>query len=454
MVKNELKLTPSDPSGRRVDFGGSVAISADGNTVLIGGGEDGEGRGAAWLFTRSGNNWIQQGAKLTPWDEIGAGGFGSKVALSADGNTALIAGEQDANGMGAVWVYTRVGSSWTLQGPKLTPNDAIGAAKFGTCVALSAHGNTALIGGMGDNHFTGATWVFTRKASTWTQQGPKLAHTEATGEQTGSELFGASVSLSADGNTALVGGPGDDVEAGAMWVFTRNGSTWSQQGTKLVARDESGTGQLGSSVALSADGTVVLTGGYKDNHSAGAAWVFTRKGSTWTQQGHKLMGHGEIVGRKAPPGTFILFSGGQFGKGVALSANGDSALVGGVSDNNGIGAAWLYTRKGSTWTQQEEKLTGTEELGAGLIGESVALSASGNIALLGGFADNNEAGAAWILRVTPARPDSTNATTTWLLVIAAVITCLGLGGIGFRRFHKSRRRLDTNVESRHTEAPR
>ena len=93
------------------------------------------------------------------------------------------------------------------------------------------------------------------------------------------------VSLSADGNTALVGGWKDDSTKGAAWVFTRSGGVWSQQGPKLTGGGESGEAGFGTSVALSADGNTALIGGPGDNGRQGAAWVFTRSGSTWTQQG-------------------------------------------------------------------------------------------------------------------------------------------------------------------------
>ena len=135
----------------------------------------------------------------------------------------------------------------------------------------------------------GAAWVFTRSGSTWTQQGEKLT---GSGES-GNGEFGDSVALSSEGNTALIGGRGDNGDLGAAWVFTRSGSSWTQQGEKLTGGGESGKGEFGVSVALSSDGNTALIGGSGDNSDHGAAWVFTRSGSTWTQQGEKLTGGGE-----------------------------------------------------------------------------------------------------------------------------------------------------------------
>ena len=96
------------------------------------------------------------------------------MALSTDGNTAVVGGDTDNGNSGAAWVFTRSGGTWSQQGPKLTPSDATSAARFGSSVALSGDGNTALIGGDRDGAMAaGAAWVFTRSGSTWTQQGTR-----------------------------------------------------------------------------------------------------------------------------------------------------------------------------------------------------------------------------------------------------------------------------------------
>ena len=271
------------------------------------------------MFTRSGSTWTQQGPKLTGSGESGAGEFGCSVALSADGNTALIGGfarqRPTLGRRGCSRARARPGPSRAQSSPAAGRADA---GQFGGSVALSADGNTALIGGHADNSNVGAAWVFTRSGSTWTQQGPKLT---GSGE-IGAGYFGVSVALSADGNTALIGGPGDNSGVGAAWVFTRSGSTWTQQGRSSPAAARADTATSATSVALSSDGNTALIGGSDDNGAVGAAWVFTRSGSTWTQQGPKLTGSGERSEQAA------------FGNSVALSADGNTALIGGPGDNS------------------------------------------------------------------------------------------------------------------------
>ena len=152
--------------------------------------------------------------------------------------------------------------------------------------------------------------------------------------QEGNKFIGAG----ADGNTALVGGYGDNSSVGAAWVFTRSSGVWSQQGSKLVGSGYTGAfiGQ-GSSVSLSADGNTAIVGRYQDNSGIGATWVFTRNSGVWIQQGTKLVGDG------------VIAASGQQGTAVNLSANGNTALVGGPNDNTNIGAAWIFTRSKGVW---------------------------------------------------------------------------------------------------------
>jgi hypothetical protein len=331
---------------------------------------------------------LEQQAKLTGTGESGGAQLGFSVALSASGNTAIVGGPEDGGGAGAAWVFTRTGSTWTQQGEKLRGGEESGNGHFASAVRLSSDGNTALIGGANDGGGAGAAWVFTRTGSTWTQQGPKLT---GTGESGGAH-FGSSVALSGDGNTALIGGPEDSSFAGAAWMFTRTGTSWSQQGAKLTGgAEEMGLGDFGYSVALSSDGSTALIGAATDGGSiangfVGASWVFARTGSTWSQQGPKL-----TSGANGEGGEPL----GAFGSSVALSADGDTALIGAFGEGRFSGAAWAFSRSGKTWIRPGTKLTGVGETGAAYFGYGVALSSDGSHALVGGLEDNAKAGAAW-----------------------------------------------------------
>ncbi len=382
-VQQGSKLVGTGANGSG-DQGTSVALSADGNTAVVGGYFDNSGAGAAWVFTRAANGaWSQQGSKLVGTGAIGAASQGWSAALSADGKTAILGGYSDDSFSGAAWIFTRASNgTWSQQGTKLVGAGAIGAAQQGVSVALSADGNTAIVGGSVDNSNAGAVWIFTRDSNgSWSQQA-KLTGSDAVGAAS----QGWSVALSADGNTAIFGGNNDNSSAGAAWVFTRDvNGNWSQQGNKLVGTGAAGSARQGSSVSLSADGNTAIVGGNSDNSNTGAAWVFTRdNNSVWSQQGNKLVGAGAIG--HASQATS-----------VALSSDGSTAIMGGLLDNSNVGATWVFRRDGSgSWNQEGSKLVGDGTVGVARQGASVALSADGNAAIVGGYFDNSGAGAAWV----------------------------------------------------------
>jgi len=380
-LQQGAKLVGTGNTGAAIQ-GFSVSLSADGNTAIVGGYNDHSGLGAAWIYVRSSGSWVQQGAKL---EGTGSSTLGFSVALSADGNTAIVGGYGDNGSQGAAWIYVRTGVSWAQQGAKLVGTGNAGSAEQGRSVSLSADGNTAIVGGYGDNGSQGAAWIYVRNVGSWVQQGPKLVGTGSVGvvEQ------GRSVSLSADGNTAIVGGEADNGGQGAAWIYVRSGGSWVQQGAKLVGTGNTGAARQGASVSLSADGNTAIVGGEADNGGQGAAWIYVRSGGSWAQQGTKLVGTGNTGAANQ-------------GISASLSADGNTAIVGGWLDNSSQGAAWIYMRSGSIWVQQSTKLVGTGSTGTGARqGISVSLSADGNTAAVGGYFDNTLQGAAWVYTPQP-----------------------------------------------------
>lgn len=424
--------TSTTPEGQ----GYAVAISANGNTAIVGGNLDSTNIGAAWIYTRNGSTWAQQGFKLaSPVITETSPQFGSSVALSADGNTAIIGGPNDSSGVGAAWIFTRSGSTWTYQ-TKLVGNDASNGSlpAEGTSVALSGDGNTAIVGGYGDSSYIGAAWIFNRSSSgVWTQNGNKLVGTGSMG----AAQQGYAVAMSADGKTALVGGSDDNNNLGATWVFRNNGAGWAQQ-AKLFDATTSNSNQ-GSAVALSADGNTAMVGGPFNNSQQGAAWIYTYSGSAWSQQ-TKLIGTG---------GSGVE----QQGYSVALSADGNTALSGGFYDNNGIGAVWTFTRSGSTWTQPVNKLIGTNGTGTPYIGNAVALSEDGTTAMLGGNNDSSGRGAAWVFVNNPVpiiasfTPDSAIAGEVVKITGSGFngTTSVKFGGVAAQSFTYSVSNGDTSI---------
>jgi sugar lactone lactonase YvrE len=360
--------------------GEAVALSADGNTAIVGGLGDSDSTGAIWIFTRSNGVWSQQGPKLVGSGAVGNAAQGFGVAISADGNTAIEVGPNDGT-VGAAWVFTRSNGVWSQQGPKLVTSGAVGDPQE-ISVGLSADGNTAVVGGLSDNNQTGAVWVFTRSNGVWSQQGPKLVGSGYVGEA----LQGRSVAISGDGNTLAETGPSDNNDAGAIWIFTRTNGVWSQQGNKLVGSYASSEG---FGAALSGDGNTVITGG------EGGAWIFVRSNGVWSQQAQRLNGSGATSSEITA---------------VGLSGDGNTAILGdsedtGVNGNPGFGsegASWIFVRLGSGWYQLGGKMSGTGADAYQEQGTSVGLSADGSTAIVGGddyFTSNP--GASWIYTRLP-----------------------------------------------------
>ncbi len=268
-------------------FGYSVALSGDGHIALVGAKtadvNGNEEQGAAYLFRREGDRWVQW-TKLVAEDGKAWDNFGNAVALSEDGHTALVAAAAFApvwwqGHTGAVYVFVYDGSRWVQQA-KLRASGGRGGDRFGDALALSADGSTALIGApyvdAGGRKDRGAVYVFKRQGNTWTEQtGFTLDETMA------EDYFGWAVALSADGRVALVGADSTNVNGvenqGAAYVLTAQGDTWTVQ-ARLTASDGGANHYFGNAVALSNDGNLALVGAPEASvggqECQGAAYVF------------------------------------------------------------------------------------------------------------------------------------------------------------------------------------
>jgi hypothetical protein len=186
--------------------------------------------------------------------------FGSSVALSADGNTALIGARRDSNNRGAAWVWVRASGVWRPQAKLFDTNVYFAGAFQGSAVSLSADGNIAMVAS------NDAARIWTRSGELWTQQA-----TLDTAPVFG--LSSLSVSLSANGVRALVGGRASNGSRDGALLFVRNGSTWRLNGIRLVATG-AGIGISSGSAALSGDGMTAVIGSEGDGGNVGAAWIF------------------------------------------------------------------------------------------------------------------------------------------------------------------------------------
>jgi hypothetical protein len=291
------KLVANDKAASD-QFGWSVAMSSDGSRVIVGalyanyadpGGTS--DAGAAYVFIRSGTTWTQE-SKLTASDKAANDYFGSSVSISSDGSRVIVGAPLASPGgttnAGAAYIYTRSGTTWT-QESKLTASDKAAGDQFGdkASVSMSSDGSRVIIGAyyasVGGTSNAGAAYVYTRSGTTWTQESKLTASDKAANDS-----FGYSVSMSSDGSRVIVGAryadPGGTTDAGAAYVFIRSGTTWTQE-SKLTASDKAANDYFGSSVSISSDGSRVIVGAlYADpggTSNAGAAYVCGYSGGTW-----------------------------------------------------------------------------------------------------------------------------------------------------------------------------
>lgn len=450
-------------------LGSSVAVSGDGTTV-VGGvpGEDSNATGidgnaannsaaasgAAYVFARTTGVWAQQ-SYLKASNNAANSAFGKAVAISTDGSTIAIGAPQRNTGAGAVYVFVRNGASWAQQAA-LTASNTQGDDRFGTALALTANGSILAVGAIGEDSDgtgptnnaaadAGAAYVFTRAGSVWSQQ----AYIKASNTQE-DDLFGGALALNAAGTTLAIGATGEasastDINgdqgsntaggAGAVYLFTGNGVTWTQS-AYIKAPNAEPLDSFGAAVALSADGNTLSVGAPQEDGTAtgaqpfpippppdvpppdpnvppppgapnplpttfqglcaapvlrptvgcesGAVYIFLRDAGAWSAQSYIKGSNNEYEDR--------------FGTSVALTSDGNAIAIGSPSEDSsavGIegnetledaaasGAAYVYRRAGDgTWSQQTYvKASNTDASDA--FGASVALSSDAAALVVG-----------------------------------------------------------------------
>jgi FG-GAP repeat protein len=250
------------------------------------------------------------------------------VSAAVSGDTAVVGAYDDDSPVadaGSAYVFVRTGSTWTQQ-QKLVASDAAATDRFGYSVAIS--GDTIVVGAREDdspNTDAGSAYVFVRTGSVWSQQQKLVAPDQAPFDN-----FGVSVAIV--GDTIIVGANLSNSpvsNTGAAYVFVRTGSTWTQQ-QKLIASDSATEGGFGISTAISGDTAVV-------GAARGGVYVFVRTNTTWTEQ-QKLISSDGVTR--------------TFGAAVAIS--GDTAIAGCGSSTTQDTGICVFSRSGTVWSQQQK----------------------------------------------------------------------------------------------------
>jgi hypothetical protein len=306
-----------------------------------------------------------QQTELTPADGARVD-FGWAVAIS--GSTAVVGAPHCFRTAcpGLVYVFLNSGGVWSQQA-ELSATDGASTDNFGIDVAIS--GDTVVVGADGKDSSTGAVYVFVRSGTTWSQAAEITDPDGTTGD-----VFGLSVAISR--STILAAAGQSSSGAGAVYVFVGSGSSWMEQ-ARLDDPDGLSTDGFGSSVAMS--GSTAVVGAIYAHSFTGAAWVFVRSGTTWTQEAELTASDG-VVGK-------------EFGHSVSISSS--TSVVGApVGVTRDPGRAYVFVHSGSTWTQQAE-LTAAGATTVDEFGYSVAVA--GSTALIGAYSTAPQvSGAAYV----------------------------------------------------------
>jgi len=284
------------PSGLAANdrIGWSIDMDSDGNTIVVGSDYPDSNNGEAYVYERwDDTNWAQR--KLLIPSDIGSSYdlFANDIAVSGDGNYVVGGSEADDDGQsnsGSIYIWYKGTGNWTggTQQAKKQASVVENGASFGSAVDIDSDGDTIIAGAPGEDvggTNRGAAYVFTRSGTTWTLQARLLAsdyYNNTYGQ------FGCAVAISGDGNTVAIGAKsavdGSSVQKGAFYIFTRSGSTWTQQ-VKLYPSDNEASVDFANngSIDISSDGNYVIVGArYADigsDTNEGTAYIYY-KGAT------------------------------------------------------------------------------------------------------------------------------------------------------------------------------
>ena len=407
------------------NLGRYVHISSDGQTAAATAYADDNptnNQGSVNIYQKQTDGTFAFHQRVVASDAANSDFFGRSVYVSDDGTYLAVGAaneDQNGNNSGAVYIFYRANiTSNFSQQAKLDPSDGAFNDEFGTSVSFNADA-TYFVGGAEGEYGTpyqgtdtGAAYVFTRSGTTWTEQAKLNASDLATFDK-----FGCSVDINDDGTYIAVGAEGESRTSsstasglGAVYIFTRSGTTWSQQ-TKITGTASSpvtSTGEFGSGVSLNGVGNSLVVGAHFSDGSignCGAAYVFTRSGTTWTQQA-------QLIDDQVSTSTFgASVRMNKDGSVIAVSANQDDG------DGGNGGAVYVFDRKGN-YTQWElrNKLyhypTDGTTRGSDYLGESVAIDNAGTTIMSGAYSQDQQSSSGGAVYFFTNTFTNTNTTGT------------------------------------------
>ncbi|OLQ75530.1 hypothetical protein BIT28_23150 [Photobacterium proteolyticum] len=422
------------------NFGSAVSLSSSGDTLVVGApresssynGKESDNSisnsGAVYVFKQESSLWVQQ-ARLKASNAEEGDNFGRSVSLSADGNTLAVGATGEDAGSnegadgnsepdsGAVYIFDLNGDIWTQQA-YLKASNADSYDSFGEVVSLSSDGGILAIGAYGEDASTvggesdnssgnsGAVYIFVRNGASWSQE-EYLKPSNADSTTSYSYQFGKAISLSSDGSVLAVGAPSEDSDrtgftyslsdSGAVYIFSRLENIWVQE-AYLKASNAERSDYFGYSVSLNSDGSILavgavgedasVTGGVNDNSEilSGSVYVFSNDSAGWAQQSYLKASNAEAWD--------------NFGRSVSLNSDGrtlavgasseSSSHLGGESDNSEVfsGAVYVFTYGDMGW-EQSTYLKALEAKSFDRFGDAISLSSDGRTLAIGSHGESS-----------------------------------------------------------------
>ena len=288
-----------------------------------------------------------------------------------------------------------VSQGWSEITTALTPSDAEGDDTFSTSCSLSEDGNVLAVGSPtwdgGAGNDQGAVYIFDKNGTSWTERTTALTPSDAGAI----DRFGISCALSSDGTVLAVGaylwdgGAGND--QGAVYIFDWNGSSWTERTTALTPSDASANVRFGTSCSLSSDGTVLAVGAPywdgTDDNNQGAVYVFDWNGSSWTERTTALTATDAGQNR-------------LFGYSCSLSSNGNILAVGSPRNTGTNGVMYIFDWSEGSWSERTNNLVPSDAGAGDFFSGSCSLSADGTVLAVGApywdVIDGSDEGAVYI----------------------------------------------------------
>ena len=383
LEKQELQKLLASDGAATDNFGHSISISGDGSTIVVGAYQD-DGKGSAYVFTKQSNGSYLQTQKLTASDGAASDFFGISVTISGDGSTIVMGASYDddkGNDSGSAYIFTKQPNGNYLQTQKLTASDGAASDRFGASVSVSGDGSTIVVGAYYDDDKganSGSAYIFTKQPNGNYLQTQKLSASDGAAN----DYFGRSFSISGDGSTIVVGAFLDDdkgTDSGSVYIFTKQLNGNYLQTQKLVASDGAANDQFGFSVSISGDGSTIVVDAYYDD-GKGTAYIFIQQPNGSYLQTQKLV---------ASDGA----ANDQFGCSVSISGDGSTIVVGANYDDDkgsGSGSAYIFSKQPNGNYLQTQKLTASDGAASDNFGISTSISGDGSTIVVGAYQDDDK----------------------------------------------------------------